>query len=145
MPRNATDFIVIHCADTYADMDTSAKDIDRWHRARGWLKIGYHYVVRRDGHVEAGRGLYDVGAHASGYNTKSLGICMIGGKSRENDGPENNFTPAQFAATALLLETLHAHFPDAKVVGHNEISTKACPSFDVQKWLRGEPDISLAH
>ncbi|MBF0589549.1 MAG: hypothetical protein HQL53_10510 [Magnetococcales bacterium] len=25
------------------------------------------------------------------------------------------------------------------VIGHNEISSKTCPGFDVQEWLRGRP------
>ena len=67
------------------------RDIDRWHRERGWLKIGYHYVIKRDGTVETGRELEEVGAHAKGHNAISVGICMVGGLSEDNE-PETNFT-----------------------------------------------------
>ncbi len=46
---------VIHCADTYATMDIGVKEIDGWHRKRGWSGIGYHFVIRRNGIVETGR------------------------------------------------------------------------------------------
>ena len=55
MSRESTEYIMIHCAATRADMDIGAADIDRWHRQRGWRKIGYHYVIRRNGEVETGR------------------------------------------------------------------------------------------
>ena len=134
MARKTTEFLVVHCADTYARMDTSAAEFDKWHRTRGFLKIGYQFVIRRDGTIELGRGLYDAGAHAKGYNHKSVGICMVGGRG-DNDGPENNFTPEQFAALKELLIELKTEFPTANIIGHNEISAKACPSFDVQEWI----------
>ena len=55
--RKETEYIVIHCSATKASMNTDAKEIDRWHRQRGWRKIGYHWVIRRDGVVEEGRDL----------------------------------------------------------------------------------------
>ena len=36
MSRESTEYIMIHCAATRADMDIGAADIDRWHRQRGW-------------------------------------------------------------------------------------------------------------
>ncbi len=133
--RKRTNLIVIHCADTYPDMDIGRKEIDQWHRKKAWLMIGYHYVIRRDGTVEVGRPPNAPGAHAYGYNDVSVGICMVGGKSRETDGPENNFTDAQWEALEVLCSQVKSLFPEATIVGHNEISKKACPSFDVQVWL----------
>ena len=134
--RKSTDYIIIHCADTYPDMDIGAAEIDRWHRARGWLKIGYHYVIRRDGLVETGRAMNEAGAHAVGYNDRSIGVCLVGGKSRETNGPESNFTEQQWKSLEEVIADLISKYPDARVIGHNEVSKKACPSFDVQNWVK---------
>ncbi len=149
MPRKRTDFIIIHCSATPPSMDIGAKEIDGWHRARGWLKIGYHKVVRRDGTIEDGRGLWDAGAHAKGYNSRSVGICMVGGvaeKGKRNEGhgfsrtflPEKNFTDCQWRSLRALIDVLLEEFPMARVIGHNEISSKDCPSWDLDTtpWLR---------
>lgn len=134
MARKRTDFIVIHCAATKPSMDIGRKEIDRWHRANGWRMVGYHFIVRRDGTIEGGREIQDQGAHARGYNHKSIGICMVGGIG-EDGQPEDNFTDAQYKALVTLLSTLRKQYPDTKIIGHNEISRKACPSFDVQAKL----------
>ena len=63
MPRRKTDFIVVHCAATSPSMDIGLKEIDRWHRARGFLKVGYHFIIRRDGALEEGRQLHEPGVH----------------------------------------------------------------------------------
>lgn len=132
------EYIVIHCSATPPSMDIGWREIDRWHRQRGWLKGGYHYVIRRDGTREPGRAETEPGAHARGYNSKSIGICMVGGikggdrQDRDFNEPENNFTEDQWAALFLLLAELLHRYPDAKIIGHNEVSSKACPSFDVQ-------------
>lgn len=130
--------IVIHCSDTFHDMDTRAADIRRWHLERGWSDIGYHFVICRDGTVEEGRQLSVKGAHARGYNHYT-GICMIGGKSK--DGRQAcNFTVKQWAALKDLVQGLQmdAKIPDENVIGHNEVSDKACPVFDVRSWMGGE-------
>lgn len=134
MPRKKTDYLVVHCAATKPSMDIGWKEIDRWHRQRGWLKIGYHYVIRRDGTVEPGRELMEIGAHVKGYNSVSVGICLVGGID-EKGKPDNNFSDEQMAALGYLLTKLKKIFPDAKVVGHRDLfSGKACPCFDAGKW-----------
>ena len=144
MARKATDYIVIHCSATRPSQDIDAKEIDRWHRSRGWLKIGYHKVLKRDGTEEEGRHLMETGAHAKGYNHKSVGICMVGGVTEEDHTKaENNFTPEQWEALDLLLTKLTARFPKATIIGHNEISSKECPSFNVQDWLADKPYSNL--
>ena len=135
--RKKTDYIVLHCSATRPSQDIDAKEIDRWHRARGWLKIGYHFVITRDGKQEVGRELMEIPAHAKGYNHKSIGIVMCGGVTEEDHTkPENNFTPAQWETLDNLLSVLTDRFPKATIIGHNEISGKDCPSFDVQEFLK---------
>lgn len=134
MPRKSTDFIIIHCAATKPSMDVGAKEIDRWHRERGWLGIGYHFVIRRDGKVETGRQIDAPGAHAEGYNAKSVGVCLVGGIN-EKGRPECNFTEAQWASLSSLVRSLKETYPSAKVIGHSDVNPgKACPCFDVPAW-----------
>lgn len=129
------DTIIVHCSDSsFGD----ASDIDKWHKERGWKKIGYHYVILNgardkgvveptlDGRVEEGRPLNEVGSHVAGHNTTSIGICLIS----EGKGLP---TPPQFAALALLVADLRRRFsiPIESVFGHNQFSSKACPGFDI--------------
>jgi len=132
--RTKTNYIVVHCAATKPSMDTSAADIDRWHRERGWLKIGYHFVIRRNGEIEEGRKIDEVGAHASGYNSSSVSICLIGGLSEDGKSSENNFTEEQWESFGAVIDTLTNRYPNAKVIGHNDISKKDCPTFNVGEW-----------
>lgn len=133
MSRESTDYIMIHCSATRADMDIGAADIDRWHRQRGWRRIGYHYVIRRNGEVETGRGMDAVGAHCKGMNDKSVSICLVGGLDEHNKA-ENNFTKEQWETLEKLVWQCKLPYADAEVVGHNEFSDKECPCFDVREW-----------
>jgi N-acetylmuramoyl-L-alanine amidase len=127
--------IIIHCSATPENKSFTAKDIDTWHRQRGYNGIGYHYVIRLDGSVENGRGLEQIGAHAYGHNAFSIGICYIGGCD-EKMNPKDTRTPEQVVSLIKLLKVLRQKYPNAKIIGHNEVSDKACPSFDVQEWLK---------
>lgn len=135
--RKSTDFIVVHCSASVPDIKTDAKVIDRWHRQRGFLMIGYHYVIKTDGTVERGRDIDSIGAHVEGFNAVSVGICMVGGVDADNK-PVNNFSPAQFAALAGLVKGLKAQHPNAVVQGHRDFPkvAKACPCWDVKPWAK---------
>ena len=137
--RVITDRIVIHCSATSPVLDVGRAEIDQWHKARGWAGIGYHFVIRREGALEHGREATKVGAHARGHNTRSIGVCLIGGVD-ETGRPSTNFTQAQWVTLQRLLVALKLVWPAAEVIGHNEVSAKACPSFDVQAWLAALPD-----
>lgn len=115
-------------------MDIGAAEIERWHRARGFFGIGYHYVIRRNGQLEKGRPLEKAGAHAEGYNANSIGICLVGGID-DKGKPQNNFTDAQWIELKRLVSELVEKYGALKIIGHNEVAHKACPSFSVQKWL----------
>lgn len=126
--------IIIHCSAVRPWQRSSAADIDRWHRERGFQNgIGYHYVVRRDGTVEKGRPLEMVGAHCENHNRHSIGVCYEGGLDAAGK-PADTRTEAQKVALRKLLLQLHARFPKAIIAGHNVFNPmKACPCFDAVK------------
>ncbi len=127
--------IIVHCTATPEDKDFSVADIDRWHRARGFDGIGYHYVVCRDGSVHKGRDVAKSGAHCKGHNAGSIGVCYVGGMTADGKTPKDTRTEAQRAALRALVERLRREHPGASVHGHNEYSSKACPCFNVQTEL----------
>jgi N-acetylmuramoyl-L-alanine amidase len=141
----SVDYIVIHCAATKPSMDIGVEEIDRWHRQRGFFAVGYHKVIRRDGTIEDGRAIDVRGAHAKGFNSRSIGICLAGGVSQENaNKAENNFTDAQFDSLKYLIKHFTTKFPNAEVLGHRDLPNvnKDCPSFDVRKWRgTGTPEV----
>ena len=124
--------IIIHCSDTPEGYDFTVTDIDEWHRDRGFRSIGYHYVIYRDGSVHRGRPLEEVGAHCTGHNAYSVGICYIGGRAAKGIKPKDTRTKAQIAALRSLVAELKTKFPSATVHGHNEFAAKACPCFNVK-------------
>lgn len=127
------DKLIIHCSATPQGKDFTVGDIRRWHLTRDFADIGYHYVVYRDGSVHRGRPERMVGAHTTGQNPRSIGICYIGGLAADGKTPKDTRTPEQRAALVKLVRELRSRFPGASVHGHNEFANKACPSFDVQK------------
>ncbi len=129
------DKIILHCSATKEGQSFTTKDIDTWHRARGFAQIGYHHVVYLDGSVHKGRDESLIGAHCLGQNATSVGVCYIGGL--DNQGrPKDTRTPQQKAALDKLVEELKTKYPQAKVFGHNEFAAKACPCFDAKKEYR---------
>jgi len=147
------DSIIVHCTATRADFmknasnDDRIDEIRRWHvEDRGWSDIGYNYLIQRDGVINLGRDLdgdgnvdEEVGAHARGYNSHSIGISLFGGyASSADDQFSENFTPEQDAALRSLISDLRKKYGDLKIMGHNEISNKACPGFNAMEWYTGE-------
>ncbi len=125
--------IIVHCAATPDGKDFTVEDIDKWHKQRGFKKIGYHYVIYRDGTCHAGRAESEVGAHCTGHNKNSIGICYIGGCASDGKTPKDTRTVAQKTALEALLRTLKAKYPNASIRGHRDYANKACPSFDATK------------
>ena len=120
--------IVIDCSAVKPDQESSAAQIDTWHRKRGFhLGIGYHYVVRRNGEIEPGRPEWLVGAHCVNHNTHSIGVCYEGGLDIRGQ-PADTRTEAQKASLRSLLKDLHRRYPRAMIVGHHDLNPhKDCP------------------
>ena len=126
-------YIVVHCTATRLSQRVTIDDIDRWHKARGFAQIGYHWYIDREGTIHQGRSEKLAGAHVRHYNQHALGICYEGGLD-EKGKPADTRTPEQIAALWFLLEDLRRDYPNAKIVGHRDFPNvaKQCPCFDVQ-------------
>jgi len=134
------DSIYVHCSYTPVSMDIGAAEIKQWHTdpkpaGNGWSDIGYHFVLRRGGAVEKGRLISRPGAHARGHNQHSIGICLVGGKKGRK--AEFNFTIYQMEALQDIVYAMIDKYglTPADVHGHNEVSQKLCPCFDVQAYF----------
>lgn len=128
--------IVVHCTDSADSIDVGFREINEWHRQRGWLSpsgisCGYHYIIRRNGTLERGRPDSEVGSHAQGHNSNSLGIVWVGQKQMD---------PRQEATLLPVIRGLMNQYNVAidNVVGHYELNGgKTCPNIDMN-WLRAE-------
>ena len=138
------DTLIVHCTATraawWADRRPQEKvdEVRSWHvEERGWSDIGYHYLIDRDGTVVEGRPIEKTGAHAKGYNKTSVGIALFGGHGgHEDDAFDMHFTPEQDRALRKLIAQLRMEYPSINtVMGHNEVSAKMCPCFQVTSWL----------
>ena len=133
------DELILHCSATPEGRHVTVEDIRRWHLKMGFRDIGYHFVVYLDGSVHQGRHLDQVGAHTTGHNAHSVGVCDIGGLDsnlKPKPKPKDTRTPQQRQAMLNLCRELLERFPQATVHGHNEYAKKACPSFDARQWAK---------
>lgn len=124
--------IIVHCSATKEGQDFTTADIKKWHLARGFSDIGYHYVIYRDGSLHTGRNVNISGAHCTNHNSHSIGICYIGGLDRFGK-PKDTRTEQQKAALLKLLISLKRLYPMATIYGHCNFANKACPCFDAKK------------
>ena len=125
--------IIVHCSATAEGKDFTVAQIRQWHLQRGFTDIGYHYVIYRDGSVHVGRSEEVSGAHCTGHNTISIGVCYIGGCASDGKTPKDTRTDAQKAALVKLLKELKVKYPNARIYPHYKFANKACPSFNAEK------------
>ena len=127
------DKIIVHCTGTREGTYVSLDTVRRWHiEERGWSDIGYHYLILLDGTIERGRPEERQGAHVRGHNKGSIGVSYVGGCDRLLN-PKDTRTQDQKDSLHNLLSNLMASYEGATLHGHNEFSSKACPSFKVSK------------
>lgn len=128
--------IIVHCSATREGQHVTVSQIRQWHRQRNFADIGYHYVVYLDGSVHAGRPLDNVGAHCTGHNTHSIGVCYVGGLASDGRTAKDTRTAAQKSALRKLLKDLKKEYPRATIHGHYEFANKACPCFKPKEEYR---------
>lgn len=142
--------LVIHCTDTPEGRKVSSDDIRSWHTSptsqggRGWKQVGYTDMFHLDGTVErlvknnedANVDPWEITNGAKGYNSTSRHIVYVGGRAATSKTPKDTRTEEQKEAMKQYVLDFHRRYPDVAIVGHNALSNKACPSFDVPAWLR---------
>jgi N-acetyl-anhydromuramyl-L-alanine amidase AmpD len=112
---------------------------------RGWKQVGYTDMIHLDGRIErlvnnnedAMVDPWEITNGASGINSVSRHVVYVGGLAVDGQTPKDTRTAAQKGALRRYVLEFHKRFPEVRIIGHSEVSKKACPSFDVQKWLRG--------
>ena len=137
---------VYHCSanreGTLHDKDVAY--LDRVAKNRGFRKVSYHIIYLPDGTRQFGRDIWEMGAHAKGYNRNSIGLVYIGGLDMYGK-PKDTRTPAQRKAMKDDKRLLEYLYPGIKFVGHRDLSVdlngdgvisknewcKQCPCFDV--------------
>lgn len=122
--------IIVHCSATPEGKDYTTEDIKKWHLQRGFSDIGYHYIIYRDGSIHTGRNVDIAGAHCLNHNSRSIGVCYIGGCASNGKTPKDTRTDAQKKALIELLSNLKKLYLTASIHSHRDFANKACPSFD---------------
>jgi len=140
--------ITIHGSVTSRDwmarqsIEEKVAEIRRWHLARGFNDIGYHFVIDRDGKICRGRDVERVGAGVANQNTGKIHICLLGGlDGHDNDWFASHYTLFQDSALRDLIEVLCREYGNLAVRGHNDHAATACPQFQVADWLARVPHV----
>lgn len=128
--RKITKYIILHCTATPEERDYTVEQVHSMHLQNGWSGIGYNFVIYRDGTIHEGRPENAVGAHTTNYNSVSIGITYIGGCDSKMN-PKDTRTKEQKDSMYKLVDYLTAKYKltldDVKM--HNQLASKACPSF----------------
>lgn len=126
------DTIIVHCSATPEGRDVKTDTIKSWHvDDNGWSDIGYHYIIELDGKIVEGRPISVQGAHARGHNKTSIGICYVGGTDKQGAAKDTR-TPQQKQSLEQLITLLTKQNPIHTIIGHRDVSYKACPSFNAK-------------
>jgi N-acetyl-anhydromuramyl-L-alanine amidase AmpD len=137
-------YLTIHCTATPEGRNNTAAEVRAWDVDR-FGQPSYHWVIELDG--TRVRHLKDdqIGAHVGGHNSGNIGISYVGGTESLNAGgkPKDTRTAAQKTSMLTLVRTYKDRYPGIVVRGHRDWPgvSKACPSFDVAKWLEEEGEL----
>ena len=142
--------LVIHCTATREGREVTSAEIRHWHTdpkskgGRGWKQVGYSDLIHLNGGVEnlvpynedENVDPWEVTNGAAGYNGTSRHVVYVGGLAVDGQTAKDTRTVAQKEALKKYVKNFLRQHPGAEVVGHKELAAKACPSFDVKKWLK---------
>jgi len=141
-PRGPLDHLVLHhtgypserVGTSIAAQSRHMREIERWHLDRGFLAIGYHFVISPTGCIFRGRPVDRMGAHVKGHNRGTVGICLMGDFERERP------TVAALAALAAVRKQLIPGAEGRPLRGHRDHGGQAtiCPGRFLTAYLLGK-------
>lgn len=136
--RTTTKKILLHHA---ATKTCTVSQIHQWHLNNDWAGIGYHFLVRKNGKIYEGRPIDTVGAHCTGYNNDSIGICFEGDFTKETM-PAKQLKAGQ-ELIAYLVKLYGLKMSD--VYRHKDFGATACPgnNFPFDKLKKGTSDLQV--
>lgn len=121
--------VYIHCSASDRPEHDDVSVMRQWHLANGWSDVGYHYFIRKDGEIQAGRSVENTPAGQKGHNRGSIAICLHG-------LDESKFAANQFNSLRDLCAAINGNYSTAlEYHGHCEVSSKSCPVFDYKTVL----------
>lgn len=100
------------------------REIQRMHiQDKGYADIGYHFVIDGTGQIYEGRPINIRGAHTGGFNTGSVGICLMG--NFENATP----TATQLQSLENMIGLLRDAYGITHIAGHRDFQpgVTVCP------------------
>jgi len=136
---NKIKYLVIHCSDTPTGRSVTKKDIEQWHLVEnGWSRLGYTDLIDIDGKLinltsynqDDIIDTHEMTWGAKGINSISRHVCYAGGKGGDTRTQAQKVTLSQYVKFMVL------RHPGIIIIGHNQVSYKDCPSFDVPEWLQ---------
>ena len=130
------DYIVIHCTATQPNA-TKQAILNYWKNTLKWKNVGYHRLVDANGIIHELARFEQITNGVRGYNSNSIHFSYIGGIDAVGN-PKDTRTLKQKESLLYLIKQAKKQFPNAIVQGHRDFKgvAKACPSFDVKKWLQ---------
>jgi N-acetylmuramoyl-L-alanine amidase len=125
--------IIYHCTATSQNATVSSIK-NFWKNKLGWKNPGYHIIVKPNGEWTYVHNFNKVSNGVRGYNSTSINVSYIGGIDSNGKALDNR-TPKQKEIYRTIYHTFKEKLPEATHHGHNEFSSKACPSFIVKEWI----------
>lgn len=130
--REINNTVVVHHSVLYEgdDLDT-VREVQRLHQDdRLWADVGYHYLVGKNGMVYEGRPVEVRGVHVGGYNTGTIGVCLLG------NFVEDQPTQSQINAAQALIQWLATRFDLSHLAGHKNFNDGTqCPGDNLLSYL----------
>jgi len=124
--------VVIHHSVVYSMDDAQTLlEIQDLHRDdRGWADVAYHFFVGKNGAIYRGRDWSVRGTHVGGYNTGSLGVCLLGNFMEEDP------TPVQIERAQQLINWLAQQLQLTHLAGHRDFNDETlCPGDNLSRLL----------
>jgi N-acetylmuramoyl-L-alanine amidase len=120
--------LFVHC--TASQPHATVSSIQNHWKTLGWRNPGYHILLTQEGFTLL-MDFNGVSNGVAGFNTHGVHISYIGGIDRNGKALDTR-TTMQCRLIEVFIEEMIKRFPNIKVLGHNEVSNKACPSFKVK-------------